>query len=234
MRYLLELGANPNDKPNGGSAALDGCLSTSLRCESVRWEISPHWYVSSSKASKYSVSKTLKTFELLLEHGALLRPDNDKEIACARRSLFECEPDVTLKLVDGLVKRGACTPDTIQNLLRTPAMKKHLTPVAQKLVSLGFDVRTPEQKIQDERQEEAYSKWALQELVSRYSREEIYREIWLEPIRHVAKRYKLSDVGFAKVCKKLNIPRPGLGYWAKRAAGKPVPKQPPLPKLMVD
>lgn len=141
---------------------------------------------------------------------------------------------MTLKLVEGLVKRGACTPDTIQNLLRTPAMKKHLTPVAQKLVSLGFDVRTPEQKIQDKRQEEAYRKWALQELVSRYSREEIYKEIWLEPIRRVAKRYKLSDVGFAKVCKKLNIPRPGLGYWAKRAAGKPVQKQPPLPKLMGD
>lgn len=31
VRYLLELGANPNDKPNGGSAALDGCLSTAYR-----------------------------------------------------------------------------------------------------------------------------------------------------------------------------------------------------------
>jgi ankyrin repeat protein len=26
LDYLLELGANPNDKPDGGSSALDGCL----------------------------------------------------------------------------------------------------------------------------------------------------------------------------------------------------------------
>jgi hypothetical protein len=86
-------------------------------------------------------------------------------------------------------------------------------------------------KREEERQKESSRKWALRELASRYNREEIYKEIWLEPIQHVAKRYHLSDVGLAKVCKKLNIPRPGRGYWAMKAAGKPVPKQSPLPKL---
>jgi len=38
------------------------------------------------------------------------------------------------------------------------------------------------------------------------NREEIYREIWLEPIQHVAKRYKLSDVGFAKVLRLVVSP----------------------------
>jgi hypothetical protein len=42
----------------------------------------------------------------------------------------------------------------------------------------------------------------------------------------------MSDVGFAKICKKLGIPRPGLGYWAKKAAGKAVPIQPELPDLL--
>lgn len=31
VRYLLELGAEPNEKANGGSSALDRCLSTSLQ-----------------------------------------------------------------------------------------------------------------------------------------------------------------------------------------------------------
>jgi hypothetical protein len=66
----------------------------------------------------------------------------------------------------------------------------------------------------------------------RYDRQKIYDEIWSEPIQHVAKRYGMSDVGFAKICKKLKLPRPGLGYWAKKAAGKPVPKQPALPELL--
>ena len=41
-----------------------------------------------------------------------------------------------------------------------------------------------------------------------------------------------TRVGLGKVCKKLKIPRPGLGYWAKKAAGKPIPKRPPLPDLL--
>lgn len=46
---------------------------------------------------------------------------------------------------------------------------------------------------------------------------------------HVAKRYGISDVGLAKVCKRLKIPRPARGYWAKKAAGEAVPRRPRLP-----
>jgi hypothetical protein len=47
----------------------------------------------------------------------------------------------------------------------------------------------------------------------------------------LAKEYGMSDVGLAKVCRKLGIPLPGLGYWAKKTAGNKVPKRPPLPAL---
>ena len=62
-------------------------------------------------------------------------------------------------------------------------------------------------------------------------REEIYRRIWSEPIQRVAKSYNISDVALGKICTKLRIPRPGRGYWAKKAAGKPLPKQPALSLL---
>ncbi len=230
MRFLFELGATPNDKANGGSTALDECLSTSLRCESSPISFSSYNWRSASKASKYSVSETLGTVALLLEHGALWRPD-DSNVALVRRSLYECEADVTFELVEGLVKHTACTQDTLHNLLRTATMKKHLAPVARKLGFLGFDVKTTEQKKEEKRQKEVSRKWALHTLASRYNREEIYKEIWAEPIQHVAKRYGLSDVGLAKVCRKLDIPRPGRGYWAIKAVGKPTPRQPPLPEL---
>jgi hypothetical protein len=118
------------------------------------------------------------------------------------------------------MKHNACSIDTIEELLRTLTMKKHLTSVARKIQLLGFDVRTAEQKTLDKRQKEAAHRWALSHLASRYNREEIYKAIWLEPIQHVAKKYNLSDVGLAKVCRRLNIPRPGRGYWAIKAAGK--------------
>lgn len=90
---------------------------------------------------------------------------------------------------------------------------------------------TKEQLAEEERWEEAHRKWILRTLCPGTNREKINEELWAEPNLHVAKKYSLSDVGLGKVCQKLKIPRPGLGYWAKKAAGKPLPTRPPLPEL---
>lgn len=62
------------------------------------------------------------------------------------------------------------------------------------------------------------------------TREQLYEQVWSEPIRTLAKRYGLSDVGLAKTCRRPKVPLPGRGYWAKSAAGHPV-KRMPLPGL---
>ena len=62
------------------------------------------------------------------------------------------------------------------------------------------------------------------------SREALYEEVWSDPVTVVAPRYGLSDVGLVKICKKLRIPVPGRGYWAKVKAGHPTHKV-PLPAL---
>ena len=49
----------------------------------------------------------------------------------------------------------------------------------------------------------------------RISRHELYEQVWTTPMRLLAPRYGLSDVGLAKICKKHNIPRPWLGYWTQ-------------------
>jgi hypothetical protein len=61
------------------------------------------------------------------------------------------------------------------------------------------------------------------------SRAELYELIWTEPMTKVAPRFGLSDVGLAKVCKRCNIPRPPVGYWAQKQVGKE-PERAPLPK----
>jgi len=228
VRYLLELGAKANDKANGGSSSLDRCLLTSLGFRGFRYD---SYFGTPTKASKYSVSNTLDTLRLLLEHGAQWRPEGPQEVQWVRHNLLECEPDVTVEIVEQLMKHTACTHDPIHDLLRTPAIKKHLTPVTRKFGLMGFDIRSKEQKLVDERRAEEDHRWTIRQLASRYDREKIYEEIWSEPIQRVAKRYDISDVGLAKVCKKLKIPRPGRGYWAIKAAGKPIPKRPPLPEL---
>ncbi len=52
------------------------------------------------------------------------------------------------------------------------------------------------------------------------TRQELYNQIWSEPMQHVAKKYGLSDVGLGKICRSHNIPRPPSGYWAKVQSGK--------------
>lgn len=60
------------------------------------------------------------------------------------------------------------------------------------------------------------------------TRRELYQQLWSEATTRVAKRYGLSDVGMAKLCRKHDIPRPPRGYWAKKRFGK-APPQIPLP-----
>jgi hypothetical protein len=61
-------------------------------------------------------------------------------------------------------------------------------------------------------------------------RQELYDLVWSKPVVQVAKDFGISDVAVGKICKKLNIPKPGLGYWAKKRHGKRN-RQTPLPKL---
>lgn len=61
-------------------------------------------------------------------------------------------------------------------------------------------------------------------------RERLYEEAWAEPMSSLAKRYHVSDVALAKVCRKLGVPVPPRGYWARIRNGYRVTK-PPLPKL---
>jgi len=64
-----------------------------------------------------------------------------------------------------------------------------------------------------------------------YDREELYREVWEQPLLKVAKEYGVSSVALGKTCKKLSVPVPGHGHWAKLAHGHKSVKQPPVPKL---
>jgi hypothetical protein len=63
-----------------------------------------------------------------------------------------------------------------------------------------------------------------------WNRDELYVEVWSTPMKTLAAKYGISDVGLAKVCRKLMIPLPGRGYWAKKEVGQNV-KRLPLPPL---
>lgn len=66
---------------------------------------------------------------------------------------------------------------------------------------------------------------------TRVSREQLYELVWSRPVTHVARELGISNVGLAKVCARLGVPRPGRGYWARKAQGQKVRRArlPPCP-----
>lgn len=61
-------------------------------------------------------------------------------------------------------------------------------------------------------------------------REELYERIWQTPMIKIAEEYSISGNGLKKICGKLKIPVPPVGYWQKLAYGYNV-KKPPLPEI---
>lgn len=61
-----------------------------------------------------------------------------------------------------------------------------------------------------------------------YQRDKLYEEVWAEPVSKVAKRYGISGVALAKICRKLAVPLPPRGHWTLVELKKAGPR-PPLP-----
>ena len=53
-----------------------------------------------------------------------------------------------------------------------------------------------------------------------WNREELYAEVWERPLVKIAPKNEISAVALAKVCRKLQIPLPGRGYWPSSNSGK--------------
>jgi hypothetical protein len=64
--------------------------------------------------------------------------------------------------------------------------------------------------------------------LAKLTREELYEKVWSTPCSRLAKEFGLSDVAIAKRCKKLAVPSPSRGYWARLQAGLK-PRRVPLP-----
>jgi len=54
------------------------------------------------------------------------------------------------------------------------------------------------------------------------TRKELYDLVWAQPLSRLAKKYKISDKGLRKICKRMNIPIPAMGHWQKIQYGKKV------------
>lgn len=62
------------------------------------------------------------------------------------------------------------------------------------------------------------------------NREELYELVWAKPVSRLAQELTLSNWDIKQWCKKLEVPLPPVGHWARIQFGKPVERI-PLPPL---
>lgn len=62
----------------------------------------------------------------------------------------------------------------------------------------------------------------------RFSRQELFDQVWTVPARTIANEHGISEVAFAKYCQEHSIPVPPRGHWAKAENDRM--KQPDLPR----
>jgi hypothetical protein len=128
LHHLLNLGAKPNDKANGGSSALDHCF----------WSLGYGTYNqfgTKSLSTKHDVGKTFDCIRELVEHGAVWRPDDRYVLNNVRKALYRCEPAVTVDFVKLLAGNKACPEETLEQLLDVPRMRQHLATLGIRLVA---------------------------------------------------------------------------------------------------
>lgn len=58
------------------------------------------------------------------------------------------------------------------------------------------------------------------------TRKDLYEKVWSSPATKLSEVLGISDVAIAKLCKRLNVPKPPRGYWEKIKYGHQVPRSP--------
>jgi len=196
LAYLMDLGANPNDRPDGGSTALEACI------RHLGWEDFDrirYTHGANYKTPGSKVSKGREAIRLLVQRGATWKPETST-LNATRRILYRIEPEVTVELIGQLLNREA-GESAVRELLRVPKMREHVASCERQLSRLG--IALDGRRRSDVSTTQAPSPYIL----AQYDRERLYEEVWSEPTQTVARKYGISDVALSKVCKQRRVPK---------------------------
>jgi len=175
IRYLLDLGVQPNDLENGGSSALDRCI-WHLQYEDAGGSLHKDLY------RLWRSSRTWDAITVLLKAGAVWRPNDKWTIGHVRRILLKIEAALVIDLFELLKTHHGCTDETVHAFLDNPAMRQHLAGQERQLARLGLEC--PETPAPVSASKRAAARVAFQSspgvpyrLLARFDREKLYEQV---------------------------------------------------------
>jgi len=142
-----------------------------------------------------------------------------------------------------------CSPEILKELARTPSMRVRMKKVG--FMPPSHDEKRRFDQVRPTRSREVLKKFAVEipkppplplpqsvwvghwqpngrEI--KIGRAELFERVWSLPMSKLAEGWGISGNGLKKVCRRVQIPVPPRGYWAKLKAGHRV-KRPSLPAL---
>lgn len=170
-------------------------------------------------------------------------------MANLRRCLLKASDSAFVEVMKLVATADYCSPELLKALARTPSMHARMKKVG--FIPPSQDDSTRYNQLRPTRSREVLKKFGVelpkppappvprsiwvgsrnpygQEI--RMGREQLFERVWLEPVARLAAEWGLSGPGLKKVCRRLQVPVPPRGYWAKLKFGHRI-KRPHLPAL---
>ena len=188
----------------------------------------------------------------LFQAGARWMEASKEEVANVRASMLKLSDRAFEDILELLAEADNCSPEVRAELVRTPSIRKRMKAVGLFPPEQGDDHRYRQHGGRGALR--LLSKYGIEPpkppkppppplprtvgIGTRrphgnkltLTRSELFERVWSTPMMTLAAEWGLSDRGLAKACRRVRIPVPPRGYWARREAGQKV-RRPPLPSL---
>lgn len=211
------------------------------------------WWASFDLGFGLGTGRSLSTVQHLFELGVRWGPSTKEEIAEVRGWLLKASKYRFVDAMKLLSTGDYCSPEILQELARTPAMRRRMKevgfirqddnegsrfrreparPTGSHRVLKKFGVAPPKQRPKPKRSVPQVIHLGRRRAGSqeiRMSRAEFFKRVWSTPASQLAEIWGVSDTAIRKACRRVGVPTPGRGFWQKIHAGRRVPK-PRLPK----
>lgn len=197
--------------------------------------------------------RAIEALRRLFEIGVRWTERSGHEIASFRRSLLKATDSTFVELVKLMATGDYCAPDLLKELARTPSMRDRMKKVGfiplprdnpkrfdqyrptrsrEVLKKFGIEIQEPRTAppVPQIPRSVRVGPWRPDAREVRVSRKDLYDRVWSEPVMKVAEKWGLSGTGLKKICRRLEIPVPHRGYWARVKAGHKE-NRPKLPSL---
>ena len=206
VEYLVGLGANINNLPNGGSSILSSIL--------VPWPRFKPWVSSGLTWNPSDAEEWIK-------RGARFMPQSDYELRDVRKSLCELSAERATKFLELL--SSATTEDILLKLFNTPKLRATLRTTQKCLrekISAIYDAKRnppPPRIVRPVDPPQTVFLQARPSIVQpkkfRVTRRELYEKLWTLSIERLEAEYGVSHGELRKLCVTYKIPKPGRDYW---------------------